>query len=436
MPLTAPACLKVILMRAHLAVGRVYRRCGCRDQQRHQLGTHCPRLIAEPSHGTWTFALELPPAVPGGHNRTVRRGGFPTEADARDALRRYQAGRRLGVNADPNQTVAEYLTTWLAAKELTLKPTTWVRYRDYVHHDLIPALGAIALDDLAYEHLLAYARAQLAAGRGRSTVWHILATLSSALGEAKRTHRLPANVARPTIIPRPHSEERTIWTVAQVVTFLRYCRAVDPKFADLIELIVCTGLRKGEALALHWHDVLLHPALIYVRWTLSAIDNNQLCMTTPKTQASRQWVALSPRARQLLLRLRKEADPAALDGFVFHHDDGSPLHPEYVLNHFHQIARAAGLPDCTVHDLRHFAVTTALDEGVEMTIVSKTARHSTYSTTANIYAHLTRKAAHQAVDAIANALKREERRRNRRRRAKGRSGRKPTQHQSAYQRAA
>ncbi|MFI5529476.1 hypothetical protein ACIA8O_13145 [Kitasatospora sp. NPDC051853] len=77
---------------------------------------------------------------------------------------------------------------------------------------------------------------------------------------------------------------------------------------------------------------------------------------------------------------------------------------------------------CGCHDLRHFAVTTALDEGVEMTIVSKTVRHSTFSTTAN----LTRRAARQAVDAIAHALDREERRRSR----------KPKQRQTGYARAA
>ena len=108
-----------------------------------------------------------PPATePGGHNRTVRRGGFPTEDDARTALHRYRAGRRIGVSADPNQTAADYLNQWPAANRLRLKPTTWVRYRDYVHHDLIPTLGPIRLHELAYEHLHHYVQAQLAAGRG------------------------------------------------------------------------------------------------------------------------------------------------------------------------------------------------------------------------------------------------------------------------------
>ncbi|MBB4787161.1 hypothetical protein [Streptomyces rapamycinicus] len=35
-------------MRADETVGRVYRRCGCRDEQRRQLGAHCPQLISEP----------------------------------------------------------------------------------------------------------------------------------------------------------------------------------------------------------------------------------------------------------------------------------------------------------------------------------------------------------------------------------------------------
>lgn len=92
--------------------------------------------------------------------------------------------------------------------------------------------------------------------------------LSSALGDAVRTHRLP------TVIPRPASAERVIWTTTQAVHFLKHCHTHDPDFADLIELLIGTGLRKGEALALHWSDVHLDQNKLYVRWTLSAVDNN------------------------------------------------------------------------------------------------------------------------------------------------------------------
>ncbi|MGV9881441.1 site-specific integrase [Streptomyces sp. NPDC003006] len=198
--------------------------------------------------------------------------------------------------------------------------------------------------------------------------------------------------------------------------FLHHCRRRDPDFADLAELLIGTGLRRGEALALHWNDVHLGQNRLYTRWTLSAVDNNKLVITTPKTRASRDWVALSPRVSAVLDRRRNASlaedptDPEHGNGFVFSRPDGRSWHPEWVLNHFHDLTQQAGVPRCTLHDLRHLAVTIAISENVSLWAVSQTARHSTISTTANIYAHLTRRTAHQAVDAIAAALNREERR--------------------------
>ncbi|KAK1176868.1 N-terminal phage integrase SAM-like domain-containing protein [Streptomyces sp. NBS 14/10] len=102
-------------------------------------------------------------------------------------------GEAGGFTADPNQTVADYLTTWLEGKAYVLKPTTVARYRDYVTHDLIPALGALKLDELGHRHIAGFAHSQLDAGRGRVTVYRCLATLSSALGDAVRQHRLTHN---------------------------------------------------------------------------------------------------------------------------------------------------------------------------------------------------------------------------------------------------
>ncbi|MFJ8749295.1 hypothetical protein ACIREO_08165 [Streptomyces sp. NPDC102441] len=44
--------------------------------------------------------------------------------------------------------------------------------------------------------------------------------------------------------------------------------------ADLFEVLIGTGMRKGGALGLHWDDVHLDKGVLYIRCTLSAIDNN------------------------------------------------------------------------------------------------------------------------------------------------------------------
>jgi hypothetical protein len=71
---------------------------------------------------------------------------------------------------------------------------------------------------------------------------------------------------------------------------------------------------------------------------------------------------------------------------------------------FQKLCDRAGVPRIAVHDLRHLATTLALNGGVPFVMVSKTLRHRTLSTTANIYSHLTRQAAREAVDAIARLL--------------------------------
>lgn len=136
------------------------------------MGANCPHLLADGTHGTWGFAVDVP--APEHRRTTVRRGSFTNQDSAEEALRRFLEGEAGGFDADPNQTVAAYLNTWLAAKALVLKPTTLARYRDYVRNDLVPVFGTIKLDRLAHRHISAFFTSQLTVGRGRTTLCRCL----------------------------------------------------------------------------------------------------------------------------------------------------------------------------------------------------------------------------------------------------------------------
>jgi uncharacterized protein YbjT (DUF2867 family) len=60
----------------------------------------------------------------------------------------------------------------------------------------IPAFGAIRLEKLNHLHVARFIDDQLAAGRGPTTIQRLVATLSSALGDAVRQRRLQHNPAR------------------------------------------------------------------------------------------------------------------------------------------------------------------------------------------------------------------------------------------------
>lgn len=95
----------------------------------------------------------------------MRRGGNPSKMAATVALARVLECERAGVWLDDRQTLADYLTGWLAYKATTLKPTTVALYTDYINKDLVPALGAVRLESLSHQHVARFIHDQLAKGR-------------------------------------------------------------------------------------------------------------------------------------------------------------------------------------------------------------------------------------------------------------------------------
>jgi integrase len=64
----------------------------------------------------------------------------------------------------------------------------------------------------------------------------------------------------------------------------------DDRLEALIRLMLATGLRRGEALALRWSDVDLDRQALRVRWTLSRTSAG-LVLGEPKTEKSGAWVS-------------------------------------------------------------------------------------------------------------------------------------------------
>ncbi|MDH6709527.1 hypothetical protein P3T27_006275 [Kitasatospora sp. MAA19] len=94
--------------------GRVYRRCGCQDEHKKQLGPWCMRLLADAKHGTWTYAVDL--AREDDRRRVRRRGGFASRAEAARAMaavREAGAGWQIGA-----ELVFEFFASAGAARQL------------------------------------------------------------------------------------------------------------------------------------------------------------------------------------------------------------------------------------------------------------------------------------------------------------------------------
>ncbi|MBA7634476.1 putative prophage phiRv2 integrase [subsurface metagenome] len=304
-------------------------------------------------------------------------------------------------------TVAQFLGEWLRDYvELNCSPRTKASYEMIIRCHLIPELGSISLSQLEPRHLQAFYRRQRERGRvdgkgqlSPQTVRYCHSLLAEALGYAVKMGLLSRNVAQATEAPR--AEHKVMPTLApeDVPRFLE--AAQESPYYTLFYLLLHTGLRRGEALALRWKNVDLGLASLGVSAYLSVVEtayklNGTCIIKEPKTSHSRRRIALSPSLALVLRQHRAEQEaqrallgkPLTGEDFVFAHLDGTPLDPSTVSHTFNKIIRRAGLPHIRLHDLRHTHASLLLQAGTHPKIVQERLGHSSIRVTLDTYSHV------------------------------------------------
>jgi integrase len=103
------------------------------------------------------------------------------------------------------------------------------------------------------------------------------------------------------------------------------------------------------------------------------------------------------RKEQVAVRLKWGA--AYQDGdYVFTHEDGRPLHPDYVTKIVKRTLQRHGLPNARLHDLRHFRASALISTGADIAAVSKAMGQKTIAITSDLYGNLFDKAGREMAE--------------------------------------
>jgi integrase len=174
-------------------------------------------------------------------------------------------------------------------------------------------------------------------------------------------------------------------------------------------LLVTSGLRLGEALALEWGDIDFERATVAVRQGL--IEINGATKVGPlKTRTSRRKIELGKLAVGALRRRRHKAKAEGHGSrFVFTTANGGhPRRSNLRSRHFQLLCQTAGIEGVTIHGLRHSMTTFALAEGFSPKVVAERLGHSTVRLTQDRYQHLLpglQRRAATAIDSLLGAQK-------------------------------
>jgi integrase len=338
-----------------------------------------------------------------------------TKDDAVRKLREAVIARDRGTLAMPSrETIASYLQTWLAGAQPSLRPMTYQSYESIIRTQLEPRLGKLRLTQLRPQHVQRLLADLIADGFSTKYARNVHGVLHRALDRAVHWHQLAVNPADGVDLPQLRAREMTALSVDEARAVLAAVES-DPLRA-LWTLMLTTGLRQGELLALRWRDVDLAAGRLAVtgnsvrltqrtRRSLG-LSSSEPLRGEPKTARSRRVVEMPALAVDALRQQRQDTKVINLNGLIFTRADGRTLAVPSVYSGWRRLLKRAGVPLVRPHDARHTCATLMLGQGVHPKPVSEMLGHATVAITLDLYSHATpamHREAARALDAVLRA---------------------------------
>jgi integrase len=288
--------------------------------------------------------------------------------------------------ANDKITFGEFLTRWVEeVARHTLRPTTLNSHASIMRRHIYPILGDIKLTQLAPAHIQSLYSQKLDEGLSKKTVKYIHWILHQSLSQALKWGLVARNVSEAVEVPVPKRHPVEPLSMTQVSQLLAVLEG--DRLYPFYVLLLSTGLRKGEALALTLDCLNLDEGVVNVTKTLNFLPGKGLVTGETKSERSRRVVALPELTSKVLTDHLANREIAS--DYVFCTRNGTPFSPRFAIKHFKTTLAKAGLPDTIrIHDLRHTFVSFMLGANVPASDVQKIAGHASFSTTVDIYGHL------------------------------------------------
>ncbi len=258
-------------------------------------------------------------------------------------------------------------------------------------------------------------------GRASSSMRDALGRVRECLESAKNNRLIELNPCFDIIVPWENVEiERRFLNEEEQNIFLT--EVDDNWYKEMFYVMFLTGMRIGEVGGLKWSDVDFKNKCVHVRSSLSCqyeAGVKTMRITTPKThnsyrdipfigQAEEMFLAQKVKCEKLKKRLgdRWRATGAEYDNLVFVTTMGSPVLRYHAEKEIKKLVKSINLKEALLatnegrepiyyetlypHAIRHTFCSRCFEKGMNPKVVQKLMGHQHFSTTMDIYTHVTK----------------------------------------------
>ncbi len=314
-----------------------------------------------------------------------------------------------------NMSFADWIDFWYQQySKPTLRPTTQSDYENLIYNHIIPGIGKLALNQLSQNDLQQFYSRLKTDGRmshtdlfGKGLSDRMMrkchAVCRRCLEKALFDGLIRINPAIGCKLPPKKAKEMQVLTRDEMQRFIMQAKA-DGYF-ELFLLELCTGMRRGEIVALKWEDLNMQTGKLHIS-RQATMAKGQIHISAPKTKTSIRTIILPPDIVKILSVYKKTVNSRWM--FPSPIKEDAPRHPAGVLNILYRTLEKAECKHIRFHDLRHTFATTALANGMDVKTLSAIIGHISSETTLNIYTHITDNMQRNAANKIEQGFGRNE----------------------------
>jgi len=309
-----------------------------------------------------------------------RRKAFKLRADAERFKTDIEHALSRGTYRDPRdgeRPFGEYATTWFES-QTHLRNSTRALYDGALRNHLLPFAGHTALNRITADTGRALLASEIAPRMKQVSVQLMRRILNDAVAEML----IPFNPLHTIRIPKHQPSEPRSLTLDELNALVAH---THPHFQTLVRSAAILGLRQGELFGLHPRNLDLHLGTVRVVEQLRT-DVRPPQRGALKTQHSRRTVEIPELLKH---ELEQQLLERSSTDFVFTAIEGGPIHKSTFLRRYWAPARnAAGLDGFRFHELRHTAVSLAIDANAHARAIQARLGHGSISVTMDTYGHL------------------------------------------------
>jgi len=360
----------------------------------------------------WMFKVDVGINPETGRRQTTTRRGFKTKKEAQIAASTLVQEITTGFSLNNDYlTYEEVYNEWFSIHSATIKTSTRRTIESKFRQHILPRLGKLRIRSITRSHCQRVINdiAQLI-----KSVNDIKIQINQVFKYAIKLDILQRNPMEYIVIPKQarelvseieNHEERNFWDRTEVRQFEDIAKeTLSYKDRVLFRLLIYTGARKGEILALTWDDINFEGEKVNLNKTLF-YDKGEFIFQTSKTKESRRTISLDSVTLSLLNTWRiKQAEERLAHPYpypknmIFTRYDGLPLRLAYPNEKLSSIIKKFTLQRITIHGLRHTHASLLFEAGANIKEVQERLGHSDIKVTMNIYTHVTEQVKEETAD--------------------------------------